>query len=44
MGGASKQARQRLGWAPHVSFDGLVKLMYESDLAEERARAEGAAS
>ena len=43
MGDASK-ARQRLGWAPHVSFDGLVKLMYESDLAEERARAEGAAS
>ena len=35
MGDASK-ARQRLGWAPHVSFDGLVKLMYESDLAEAR--------
>jgi GDPmannose 4,6-dehydratase len=41
MGDASK-ARDRLGWEPRVSFDGLVKLMYEADLAEERVRAEAA--
>ena len=41
MGNAAK-ARERLGWEPRVSFDGLVKLMYESDLAEERILAEGA--
>jgi GDPmannose 4,6-dehydratase len=41
MGNATK-ARERLGWEPRVSFDGLVKLMYESDLAEERRLAEGA--
>jgi GDPmannose 4,6-dehydratase len=39
IGDASK-ARERLGWEPRVSFEGLVKMMYESDLAEERARAE----
>jgi GDPmannose 4,6-dehydratase len=41
MGDASK-ARRQLGWEPRVSFDGLVKLMYESDLVEERTRAEDA--
>jgi GDPmannose 4,6-dehydratase len=41
MGDASKAA-DRLGWKPHVSFEGLVKLMYEADLAEERIRAEAA--
>ena len=41
MGDASK-ARNRLGWAPRASFDGLVKLMYDADLAEERIRAEAA--
>ena len=40
MGDASK-ARERLGWEPHVSFDGLVKLMYENDLDEERRLAQG---
>ena len=41
MGDASKAPASV--WVPHVSFDGLVKLMYESDLARS-ARAEGAAS
>jgi GDPmannose 4,6-dehydratase len=41
MGDATK-ARERLGWEPRVSFEGLVKLMYESDLAEERDLAESA--
>ena len=39
MGDASK-ARQLLGWKPKVDFQGLVAVMYESDLAEESARAE----
>jgi GDPmannose 4,6-dehydratase len=39
MGDASK-ARDRLGWEPRVSYEGLVKLMYEADLAEDRVRAE----
>jgi GDPmannose 4,6-dehydratase len=38
--GDADKARKVLGWEPRVDFDGLVKLMYESDLAEERARAE----
>jgi GDPmannose 4,6-dehydratase len=38
IGDASK-ARARLGWKPRVSFDELVKMMYESDLAEESAKA-----
>jgi GDPmannose 4,6-dehydratase len=39
MGDASK-ARQKLGWEPKVDFQGLVRRMYESDLAEETAKAE----
>jgi GDPmannose 4,6-dehydratase len=39
MGDASK-ARERLGWTPKVDFDGLVRVMYESDLVEESARSE----
>jgi len=40
MGDASK-AHEKLGWSPRVSFEELVTLMYESDLAaEERARAQ----
>jgi GDPmannose 4,6-dehydratase len=39
MGDATK-ARTVLGWAPRVSFERLVTMMYESDLAQEsRARA-----
>ncbi|HZR14186.1 MAG TPA: GDP-mannose 4,6-dehydratase [Acidimicrobiia bacterium] len=34
MGDASK-ARAKLGWKPRVNFDELVRMMYESDLAEE---------
>ena len=34
MGDASK-AREKLGWKPTVSFEELVRMMYESDLAEE---------
>jgi GDPmannose 4,6-dehydratase len=37
MGDASK-ARERLGWEPKVDFPGLVRRMYESDLAEESAQ------
>ena len=39
MGDATK-ARTRLGWEPKVDFQGLVRRMYESDLAEESARSE----
>ena len=38
IGDASK-ARTKLGWQPRVSFDELVKMMYENDLAEESAKA-----
>jgi GDPmannose 4,6-dehydratase len=37
MGDASK-AHAKLGWKPRVSFEELVRMMYESDLVEERAR------
>jgi GDPmannose 4,6-dehydratase len=39
MGDATK-AREQLGWTPKVNFEALVERMYESDLAEESARAE----
>jgi GDPmannose 4,6-dehydratase len=38
IGDASK-AHAKLGWKPRVSFDELVTMMYENDLAEESARA-----
>ena len=38
IGDASK-AHTRLGWKPHVSFEELVKMMYENDLAMESAKA-----
>jgi GDPmannose 4,6-dehydratase len=39
MGDATK-AREKLGWEPKVDFQGLVRGMYESDLAEESAKAQ----
>jgi GDPmannose 4,6-dehydratase len=38
IGDASK-ARARLGWKPHMTFEELVKSMYENDLAEESEKA-----
>jgi GDPmannose 4,6-dehydratase len=38
IGDASK-AHSRLGWKPRVSFNELVRMMYEHDLAEESAKA-----
>ena len=37
IGDASK-AREVLGWKPRVSFAELVRMMYESDVAEEQAK------
>jgi GDPmannose 4,6-dehydratase len=37
LGDASK-ARQELGWKPNVSFEGLVKMMVDEDLARLHAR------
>jgi GDPmannose 4,6-dehydratase len=38
LGDASK-ARQELGWKPKVSFEGLVKMMVDEDLARLRSEA-----
>ena len=38
IGDASK-AHSKLGWKPRVSFNELVQMMYEHDLAEESAKA-----
>jgi GDPmannose 4,6-dehydratase len=38
--GDATKAREKLGWKPQVTFADLVRIMYESDLAEEAARAE----
>jgi GDPmannose 4,6-dehydratase len=38
IGDASK-AREHLGWKPRMSFEALVTMMYESDLAAEQAQA-----
>lgn len=40
--GDASRARRELGWAPHVSFDALVTMMVEADLAlAERERNSG---
>jgi GDPmannose 4,6-dehydratase len=36
--GDATKAREELGWTPRMSFEGLVTMMYESDLASERAQ------
>jgi GDPmannose 4,6-dehydratase len=36
--GDSGRARQELGWKPKVSFDGLVKMMVDEDLARLEAK------
>jgi GDPmannose 4,6-dehydratase len=36
--GDASKAREVLGWKPHVSFAELVRMMYESDFAEEQAK------
>jgi GDPmannose 4,6-dehydratase len=38
IGDASK-AHKKLGWKPRVSFEELVRMMYEHDLAEESRKA-----
>ena len=38
--GDASKARERLGWKPQITFEELVRMMYEADLAEEAARAE----
>jgi len=37
--GDPTKARDKLGWEPKVTFDELVRLMYENDLEEERGHA-----
>ena len=34
--GDPSKAREKLGWTPEVTFEGLVRMMVESDLAEQR--------
>lgn len=35
--GDAKKAKEKLGWAPKVSFEGLVKMMVENDINEANA-------
>jgi GDPmannose 4,6-dehydratase len=36
--GDARKAHKKLGWKPRVSFQELVRMMYEHDLAEESAK------
>jgi GDPmannose 4,6-dehydratase len=36
--GDAAKARQKLGWAPRVSFTELVRLMVDSDLEQMQSR------
>jgi GDPmannose 4,6-dehydratase len=36
--GDSAKAREKLGWMPRVSFQGLVEMMVDADLEHERSR------
>ncbi len=38
--GDAGKAHERLGWQPKMSFEELVRRMYENDLKEEQARAD----
>jgi GDPmannose 4,6-dehydratase len=38
--GDASKARAKLGWAPKISFEELVRRMYEHDLKEEQAKAD----
>jgi GDPmannose 4,6-dehydratase len=38
--GDATKAREKLGWQPKVSFEELVRRMYEHDLKEEQAKAD----
>ncbi|HEX6312818.1 MAG TPA: GDP-mannose 4,6-dehydratase [Acidimicrobiia bacterium] len=38
--GDASKARAKLGWAPKLSFEELVRRMYEHDLKEEQAKAD----
>jgi GDPmannose 4,6-dehydratase len=40
--GDATKAKEKLGWEPRVSFEQLVKMMYEADLAEESHAADRA--
>ena len=36
--GDATKAKQQLGWTPKTTFDGLIRMMVESDLEEERKK------
>jgi GDPmannose 4,6-dehydratase len=38
--GDATNARGRLGWKPKVTFEELVRMMFENDLREETVKAE----
>ena len=37
--GDPAKAREKLGWTPKVRFEDLVRMMVDSDLAEQKERA-----